>query len=60
MESQEGGKKKMNLEQREKLLKSLLEFVVRVSSNENASPAEIAALPEIARLLCDASSLFAT
>lgn len=40
-----------SLEQQEEVLKDLVAFVHRVALNEKASPAEIAALPEIAKIL---------
>ena len=41
----------MNRDQRNEILESLMAFVKRISADVNASPAEVAALPEIARLL---------
>lgn len=40
-----------SLEQQEKVLEDLVAFVHRVALNEKATPAEIAALPEIAKIL---------
>lgn len=39
-------------EQQEVVVNDLVEFVHRVALDKNASPAEIAALPEIAKVLC--------
>ena len=39
-------------EQRRQIAKDLTEFVHRVATDQNASPAEFAALPEIAKVLC--------
>ena len=38
-------------DQGKRVVEALLEFVHRVASSPNASPAEIAALPEIAKVL---------
>lgn len=38
--------------QLESVTDDLVAFVHRVSTSENATPAEIAALPEIAKVLC--------
>lgn len=47
-----GVKQKMSNEQKKEVIECLVGFVRRVSSGEKeVSPAEIAALPEIARLL---------
>lgn len=43
----------MNYEQLSKLIESLSEFVIRVSKGD-ATPAEIAALPEVAKALMNA------
>ena len=39
-------------EQQEAVVNDLVEFVHRVALDKNAAPAEIAALPEIAKVLC--------
>ncbi|MCI9224982.1 MAG: hypothetical protein HFE91_05905 [Acutalibacter sp.] len=39
-------------EQRRQIAKDLTEFVHRVATDQNASPAEFTALPEIAKVLC--------
>lgn len=41
----------MNKEQNEKVVQALVDFVVRVANGEATSEAEVAALPEIARIL---------
>lgn len=38
--------------QRKQVAEDLTEFVHRVARDKNASPAEIAALPEVAKVLC--------
>lgn len=43
----------MNQEQRKEVIEDLVKFVKRVSQDKNATPAELAALPEIAKLLLD-------
>ena len=44
----------MSKEQKDEVVECLVNFVKRVSSNEKpATPAEIAALPDVARLLLD-------
>jgi len=48
----------MTKEQKENMVEKLLKFIDRVSSDEDASPAEIAALPEIAKILLDESRIF--
>lgn len=45
----------MNIEQYEEIIKSLARFVTRVAEDEKATPAEIAALPEVARVLFEGS-----
>lgn len=40
------------IEQQEAVAKDLVEFVHRVALDKNATPAEIAALPEVAKVLC--------
>lgn len=40
-------------QQKKEVTDNLVEFVKRVSGDKKASPAELAALPEIARLLFD-------
>lgn len=40
------------IEQQEAVVKDLVEFVHRVALDKNATPAEIAALPEVAKVLC--------
>lgn len=47
----------MSSEQQKEVLEVLVEFVKRVASDKKASPAEIATLPEIARLLVETISL---
>lgn len=39
-------------EQQEAVAKGLVDFVHRVALDKNATPAEIAALPEVAKVLC--------
>lgn len=39
-------------EQQKKVVNDLVEFVHRVALDEHATPAELAALPEIAKVLC--------
>ncbi|WP_297311596.1 hypothetical protein [uncultured Oscillibacter sp.] len=39
-------------DQRDAVVKDLVAFVHRVALDKNATPAEIAALPEIAKVLC--------
>ena len=41
----------LDLEQEKELAKDLLQFVHRVALDKNASPAEVTALPEIAKAL---------
>lgn len=49
-----GGEIGVSKEQKDEVVECLVNFVKRVSSNEKpATPAEIAALPEIAKLLFD-------
>lgn len=48
----------MDREQKENMMENLLKFIDRVSNDKNASPAEIAALPEIAKILFDESHKF--
>ena len=43
----------VSVTERNELVDALIKFVKRVAEDENASPAEIAALPEIARVLLD-------
>lgn len=50
----------MNKTQEKEVIQCLVDFVKRVANDENASPEEITALPEIARLLFDTISLNAT
>lgn len=38
-------------EQEEEIARDLLQFIHRVALDKNASPAEIAALPEVAKVL---------
>lgn len=45
-------------EQKDAIVNDLISFVQRVSSGENATPAEIAALPEVARVLFSEMSVF--
>ncbi len=40
------------VEQQEAVTEDLVEFVHRVALDKNATPAEIAALPEVAKVLC--------
>lgn len=40
------------LDQQEAVANDLVEFVHRVALDQNATPAEIAALPEVAKVLC--------
>ena len=40
------------LDQQEAVANDLVEFVPRVALDKNATPAEIAALPEVAKVLC--------
>ena len=40
------------IEQQEAVVRDLVEFVHRVALDKNATPAEIAALPEVAKVLC--------
>nr|WP_325222731.1 hypothetical protein [uncultured Oscillibacter sp.] len=40
------------LDQQEAVANDLVEFVHRVALDKNATPAEIAALPEVAKVLC--------
>ena len=40
------------LDQQEAVANDLVEFVHRVALDKNAAPAEIAALPEVAKVLC--------
>ena len=40
------------LDQQEAVANDLVEFVHRVKKEKNATPAEIAALPEVAKVLC--------
>ena len=47
---------KLNQEQFDLMAQSLVSFVLRVAADKNASPAEIAALPEIAKVLCRMSA----
>lgn len=47
---------KLNQEQFDLMAQSLVLFVLRVAADKNASPAEIAALPEIAKVLCRMSA----
>lgn len=39
-------------EQHQEVVKDLMSFIHRVTQDKNASPAELSALPEIARTLC--------
>ena len=41
----------LNQEQRKSIEDSLVDFVVRIATNKMASPEELAALPEIAKLV---------
>lgn len=50
----------MNKKQYDEAIESLIAFVKRVSSDKDATPAEVAALPEIAKLLVDITSSSAT
>ena len=50
----------MNSEQQKEVAQCLVDFVKRVASDKKATPEEVAALPEIARLLFDTISLNAT
>lgn len=43
----------MNKEQYEEIIGSLVEFVKRVSSGENATSEEVKVLPEVAKVLLD-------
>ena len=40
------------VDQQEAIVRDLTEFVHRVALDKNATPAEIEALPEIAKVLC--------
>lgn len=44
----------MTEDERKEIKANLIAFVIRVSKGEGASPAEIAALPEIVKLLINA------
>jgi len=48
----------MDKEQKKNMIEKLLKFIDRVSSDKDASPAEIAALPEIAKIILDESHIF--
>lgn len=41
----------LSREQEEEIARDLLQFIHRVALDKNASPAEIAALPEVAKVL---------
>lgn len=43
---------KLNQEQFDLMAQDLVTFVRRVAADKNASPAELAALPEIVKVLC--------
>ena len=43
---------KLNQEQFDLMAQNLVSFVCRVAADKNASPAEIEALPEVAKILC--------
>lgn len=48
---------KLNQEQFDLMAQNLVSFVCRVAADKNASPAEIAVLPEIAKVLCGMSAV---
>ena len=50
----------MNSKQYNEVDESLVEFIKRVAENKKASPEEIAALPEIAKVLCEMTAMHAT
>lgn len=47
----------MEKKQYNEIVESLVLFIKRVSSGRNASPAEVAALPEIVKVLFDITTL---
>jgi len=48
----------VNKEQKKNMIENLLKFIDRVSNDEAATPAEIAALPELVKILLDESYKF--
>ncbi len=50
----------MDKEQKEMVVNSLAEFVIRTSKDEKAPPEALAVLPEVARLLFDVTHLNVT
>lgn len=53
-ERKQEGRRRMDKKKREEVLDSLIRFVERVSDDKSASPAELAALPEVSKVLFDA------
>lgn len=43
----------VSTEKSKQIIDDLAQFIHRVATNEKATPAEIAALPEVAKVLCE-------